>query len=133
MKKIFKFLLLSFFAVILLSCDPPHNIYFINKTNSNIRVKFELDPKVKNNSLKRISTNDSIVFDIKKNEKAQIYFGIGTWDGNEIDELVKSIDNISIETNEIKTIYKTKNSMKRILENNKEGFWWKTRIEIDVE
>lgn len=133
MQKIFKFLIISFFSVFFISCDPPHNIYFINKTNSNVKVKINLQSKAENYTLKQLSINDSIVFNIKQNTKAGIYFGIGTWDGNEIDELVKSIENISIETNEIKTIYKTKDSMKKILENNKEGFWWKTRIEINIE
>lgn len=133
MKNIGKLVILSCVLITLVSCDPPHNIDFINKSSSNVKVKINLNPKVENYRLKEISTNDSILFNIKPSDTATIYFGIGTWDENEIDELVNSIDNIIIETSEVLTVYKTKSAVKKILERNQEGFWWKTKIIIDIE
>ena len=83
--------------------------------------------------LEEISKGDSIIFNIKPKDTADIYFGIGDWSGNEIEKVLKSIKSIEIETNDIKTLYKTKKSMKKILENNKKGIFFKTRIEIEIE
>lgn len=133
MKNIIKFSTLTFFLSLLISCDPAHNIYFINKTDSPIKVKINLNPKVEHYRLKEVSTGDSIIFNLERKDTADIYFGIGTWSDSEIDELTNSINNIEFETKDIKTIYKSKKAMNNILENNKHGFWVKTNIEIGIE
>lgn len=132
MKKIIFILLL---LVLNISCDPPHNIYFINQSASETKVKIKLNPNVENYKyqLEEISKGDSIIFYIKPKDTADIYFGIGDWSGNEIEKVLKSIKSIEIETDDIKTLYKTKKSMKKILENNKKGIFFKTRIEIEIE
>ena len=133
MKKIKNILILIISSQLLMSCDPPHFINFINKTDSNVKVKFNLNPKVENYDLERITTNDSIVFNIKPKDTANLHFGIGSWSDKQIEELTSSINNIEIETQNIKTIYKTKKSMDDILKENRHGFWFKTKIEIYIE
>ena len=133
MKNKIKPLLITFLLFILMSCDPPHNIDIINNTNSEAKVKFNLNPRVKNYRLEEIAKGDSIVFNLKEKDTANLYFGIGTWDDKEIDGLCKSISSLEIETNDVKTVYKSKRSIKKILHDNQEGFWWKTLIKIEIE
>ena len=133
MKNIIKLFTLTFLLCFLVSCDPVHTIDFINKTDSNVKVKINLNPKVENYRLKEVSSGDSIVFNLKQKDSANIYFGIGTWSEGQIEELTNSISNIEIETKDIKTVYKTKKAIKNILENNTHGFWFKTLVEINIE
>ncbi len=122
---------------ILTSCDPAHTIQLTNNTDSNAKVKFVINPKIENYSLKRISTGDSIIFNLKpskiESDSSSIYFGIGVWDDKEIDELAQAIKTIEIETIDKKTIYKSKRSVKEILEKNKKGLYSKTVLQIDIE
>ena len=133
MKNTLKLLFLILFLQLFTSCDPPHYIDFINKTESNVKIKLNLKAKSENYDLERISNGDSIVFNLKQKDTANLDFGIGTWSDKEIEELTKSIKNIEIETIDKKIIYKTEKSMKNILETNIQGFWIKTKIEIEVE
>ncbi len=133
MKNIIRLFTLTFLLSFLVSCDPAHNIDFINKSDSNVKVKITLNPKVENYRLKEVSSGDSIVFNLKQKDTANIYFGIGTWSDGEIEELTNSINNIEIETKDIKTLYKTNKAMKNILKKNTHGFWFKTLVEIKIE
>lgn len=133
MKTIIKISTLAFLLVVLVSCDPAHDIEFTNNTNSAAKIKFKLNPKFKNYRLSESITGDSIVFNLKPKDTANLYFGIGVWDDEEIDQLCNSIISLEIENNDLKTIYKSKRTIKNILENNQKGFWWKTRITIGVE
>ena len=133
MKTFYRLFILLFFSFLFVSCDPAQSMHFINKTDFDAKVKIVLNPKFENYKLKEISKNDSIVFYIKEKETANIYFGMGTWDGNEVEVVANSIKNLSIETSEIVTIYKSKESIVKFFEKGKEGFWWKTRIVVEIE
>jgi hypothetical protein len=133
MKTIIKIFTGTFSLVFLVSCDPAHDIEFTNNTNSVAKIKFKLNPKFKNYRLSESIKGDSIVFNLKPKDTANLYFGIGVWDDEEIDQLCNSIISLEIENNDLKTIYKSKRTIKNILKNNQEGFWWKTRITIGVE
>lgn len=124
---------LTFLLVFLVSCDPAHDIVFINKTNSVARVIFKINPKFKNYHLSESIIGDSIVLNLKPKDIENLYFGIGVWDDKEIDQLCNSIISLEIVNIDLKTVYKSKKKIKNILENNQEGFWWKTRIAIDIE
>ena len=128
-----KIMSLFVICIFLVSCDPPHFIDFVNKTNGNAKVKLNLNPEINNSDLGRIAIGDSIILTLKKKDTANIDFGIGTWSDKQIKEVVKSIKSIEIETDDIKTIYKTENSIKNILQNNTEGFIFKSRIEIEIK
>jgi hypothetical protein len=128
-----KFIIILFLLVFITSCDPPHNINFINNTENITKVKFNLNPKVQNYSLNQISKGDSVVFNLKPKDTLNISFGIGTWSNVEIKELTNSIKNLEIETNDIKTIYKTKKSIYKILIDNRKGVWFKTNIEVEIK
>ena len=131
MSTYFKKLLFFFSAMILMSCDPAHSIYLINNTDNKAKIKFNLNSKIPNYRLSEIS-KDSIVFNLNQKDTAEIYYGIGTWNEKEIDEMSSSIKNIEIETNDIKTVYKTQKSINNLLNKKKEGFWWKTKIIIEI-
>lgn len=133
MKKISKKFLFFLFVISLIGCDPVHNLNFINTTEANAKVKINLKPETEGYKLRSISIGDSIVFNLKQKDTASIYYGIGTWSDKDIDHFANSIKNIEIETSEIKTIYKTKKSIKNILKNNIEGFWFKTDIIVEIE
>lgn len=131
MSTYFKKILFFFSAMLLMSCDPAHSIYLINNTGNKAKIKFIMNSKIPNYRLSEIS-KDSIVFNVNQKDTAEIYYGIGTWSEKEIDEMSKSIKNIEIETNDIKTVYKTQNSISNLLNKKKEGFWWKTKIIIEI-
>ena len=133
MKTIIRIFSLAFLLVFFVSCDPAHDIVFTNNTNSVAKVKFQLNPKFKNYSFSESVTGDSIVLNLKPKDTSNLYFGIGVWNDKEIDQLCNSIISLEIENNDLKTVYKSKKTIKNILENNQEGFWWKTRIAIDIE
>ena len=133
MRKAFKILRIIATSFLFCSCDPPHYIDFINNSKANAKVKLNLKPKFENYGLREIAIGDSIIFNLKQKDTANIHFGIGTWSDNEIKEAVKSIKSIEIETNDIKTVYKTEKSMYNILHNNTEGFIFKKRIEIEIK
>jgi hypothetical protein len=133
MKSRFIKILILFLTSFLVSCDPIHNIDFVNKSNSEAKVKINLISKNENYDLKQNAIGDSIVFNLKKDSIANIYFGIGSWDKKEINELTKSIKSIEIETKDVTTIYKSQNSMNEILINNIEGIFMKTVIKIEIK
>jgi hypothetical protein len=133
MKTFYQLFILLFFSFLFVSCDPAQNMHFINKTDSDAKVKIVLNPKFENYRLKELAKNDSIVFNIKEKDTANIYFGMGTWDGKEVEVVVNSIRSLSIETSEVITIYKSKEAIKKFFEKGKEGFWWKTRIVVEIE
>ena len=133
MKNTSKLLFLLVIITLTTSCDPPHYINFINNSNSAAKVKLNLNTKIKNYDLGKIATQDSIVFNLKLNDTANINFGIGDWSDNEIEILTKSIKSIEIETREIKTIYKTESSIKDLLSKNRHGFGFKTVIKIGIK
>jgi len=133
MKNLLRLLLLIFFSNFLVSCDPSQHISFINKTDSDVKIKINLDPKVKDIQLYQNAENDSIVYNLKKNDTAIIYCGIGTWSTNETAKFANSINNLEIETKDTKTIYKSKKSIKDILDKNVQGVLVKSLIKINIE
>lgn len=133
MKKIFQLLLLISFSNFLVSCDPSQHISFINKTDSDVKIKINLDPKVKDFELYQNTENDSIVYNLKKNDTATIYYGIGTWSTNETAKFANSINDFEIETKDTKTMYKSKKAIKDILDKNIKGILVKSLIEIKIE
>lgn len=133
MKKIFQLLLLIFFSNFLVSCDPSQHISFINKTDSDVKIKITLDPKVKDSELYQNTENDSIVYNLKKSDTAIVYCGIGTWSTNETAKFANSINNLEIDTKDTKTIYKSKKAIKGIFDKNIRGILVKSLIEISIE
>ena len=128
-----KLITVIFLAFLVTSCDPIHYINFINNTDSTAKIKSNLNPKIENYDLQQIATGDSIVFYLKQKDTARIDFGIGNWSDKEINELTESIKSIEIETQEINTIYKTQKAMNNILENNRNGFVFRSEIKIELK
>ena len=133
MKKIFQLLLLIFFSNILVSCDPSRHISFVNKTDSDVKIKINLVPKVKDFGLYEKAINDSIVYNLKKNDLATIYCGIGTWTNDQTTKFANSVNTIEIDTKDTKTIYKSKKAIKNILNKNIKGILVKSLLEIKIE
>lgn len=133
MKHIFKLTTLIFVSFLLFSCDPSRNINFVNETEAPVKIKFILSSNKTSQSLAEIAKGDSIVLNLKPKRTEYLYCGMGTWSESELDNIVKGIENIEIETKDIKTIYKSRNSITEILKDNRKGWWWKTSVEIEVE
>lgn len=133
MRNFLKLLPLSFLLMILLSCDPPHDIDFINRTDSEAKIRIKINSKTENVVFRGTHLGDSIVFNLKPKDTANIYFGIGTWSDSEINEVTNSIENIEVESKDIKTMYKSKKSITEFLKDNRKGFWWHTNIEIEIK
>ena len=119
--------------MLLFSCDPVHDIDFINQTDSEAKIRIKINSKTKNVVFKGTHSGDSIVFNLKPKDTANIYFGIGTWSDSEINEVTNSIDNIEVESKDIKTTYKSKKSITAFLKDNRKGFWGHTDIEIEIK
>lgn len=132
MKTSFKLLFLPLSLILFTSCDPSHDIFFKNKTVSNVKVKINIEPKAIDD-LKSIATNDSIVFNLAKDSTAMISFGIGNWSAKEIEIATNSIKTIEIETNDIKTIYKSKKAIHSVLDKNVHGIVFKGVIEVNID
>ena len=81
MKK--KFLLLAI-CFIFISCEPPHNIFFVNHTDYPAKVILKVTEKPKSYDLTELATGDSIIFNLSPKAKENIYFGIGDWTDEEI-------------------------------------------------
>jgi hypothetical protein len=133
MKNIFKLLGIAFFLTLLTSCDPSQDIRFVNKTDSNVMVKIILEPNAKDFRLKEVATKDSIVFNLRKDSIAEVDCGMGTWSEDEVIRFTNSVKSIEFDTKDIKTIYKSKRSMKAILEENEKGIFFRNLIEIEIQ
>jgi len=132
-KTALKILFACTLLVFLFSCDPPYYIDFVNNSNSNAKVRLNLNHKNENYRLKDLAMGDSIVFNLNKKETSRISFGIGQWSDSEIQNIVKSIKNIQIETNDVKIIYKNKNSIQNLFIKNREGLILQSKIEIEIK
>ena len=80
-----------------------------------------------------LMTEDSAVFKLEAKDTATISFGIGTWSDKEIDEVLKSINDIEIETSDLHITYKSKAAMKNLFKENTKGVWLKTDIIIELK
>lgn len=132
MKSTLKLSALLFAIFSLTSCDPSHDIFFTNKTASNVKVKINLEQN-KQQDFRIIATKDSIVFYLPKDSVAHIPFGIGNWSQKEITTATNSIKSIEVETSDIKTIYKSKKAIKSLLEENVHGAVFKSMIDIEIK
>ena len=129
-----KSLILLFSCLLLISCDPVRDITFMNKTDSDIKIKIKLNPEAKNYTsdvLKDKSNGDSIIFNLKKNNTEGIFFGVGVWSDPVIDEFSNSIYNIEFDTKNTKTIYKTPEAVKKLLKDNRHGLH-KNQVDINI-
>lgn len=130
------FLPIFFIATLCLtSCDPAHNINFINNGTSIVKVKLKIDPKTEDYWLNEYKKGDSIILALKPGltESDQgNFFGMGTWSDTNINEISKSIKSIEIENPNYKIVYKSEYSIKKVLLQNRKGSWMKTDIDINI-
>ncbi|MCP2025579.1 hypothetical protein L1276_000719 [Flavobacterium sp. HSC-32F16] len=133
MKKKLKLLPFLFFILFFTSCDPAQELRFVNKTNSDATVRILLKPNAKNFRLEEAADKGSIVFNLKKDSTAYIYYGIGVWSGKDIFDFSNSAKYIEIDTKDIKTVYKSEKAMQDILSDNVKGILVKNLIEIDIK
>lgn len=129
-------LLLFFSAFILTSCDPAHNINFINNGTSIVKVKLKIDPKTEEYGLNEHKKGDSIILilkpGLKESDQGTIFFGMGTWSDTNIKELCKSVKSIEIENPNYKIIYKSQYSIAKVLSQNRKGYWMRTDIDFNI-
>tara|TARA_R110002073_G_scaffold335931_1_gene529525 strand:+ start:73 stop:483 length:411 start_codon:yes stop_codon:yes gene_type:complete len=123
-------------SVLLCSCDPPHNINFENQSDSQVTVTLISNPQDENLDLyqfRDLMKGDSLILNVNTGQTETLYFGIGTWSNSEIESLTNSLNKIIIENDDFKRVYKSKKSINSLLNYDKDGFWWKTQINIKVE
>ena len=134
----FKTVVLFFVGIVSTSCDPGHSIVITNNSENKVKVKIVVDKSKFGNTskissgLEEITKGDSIVIDLKPEESFDIYFGMGTWEENDIDSIVSYIKTFQVETIDKTIIYKSKKANKQLLQN-REGFPLKTKIKVDIE
>jgi len=109
-------------ALLLISCDPPHSISFINKTNTYVSVELELFPDAENYTLQDLAVENVVILYMIPNETRNIHFGIGTWSDEEIEEFGNTVKTIKIETEHYTKTYKTKNAIISFLKENRHKF-----------
>ncbi len=136
MKKLI-FLILFILGFLFMSCDPAHNLNFINNGSIATKVKIKIDPQTEEYGLNEYKNGDSIVFNLKpaltKDNQFQMFFGIGTWHEKEVIEISKSIKSIEIENINYKIVYKSQAAIAKILQQNVKGSWMKTEIDINID
>ncbi|WP_298901487.1 hypothetical protein [uncultured Psychroserpens sp.] len=130
---LFRSVMVVLIFVLLSSCDPPHNIFLINTTESEAKISFHFNETFENRLLKDDVTGDSLIVYLKPNETYDMDFGIGTWSDDEVNTLVKSIRSLEIETIDTKSIYKTEKAMRSLFVNNRTGRWWDTEINLEIQ
>ena len=129
MKKIF---LLLAVAYILMSCDPPHDIFFKNRTEHPAKVILKIKNEPETYDLAALVTGDSLVLNVSPETEQHISFGIGTWSDEEIQLVSSDIKSIVIKTNDKTVIYDNQAQIKNLLTENENGFPH-TKIKIDIE
>lgn len=120
-----------FLFLLLASCDPPHNLVFINKSNSIAEIKIEIDSTIEYNEFRNFDElkADTLVYKIQPKDTCTLFFGIGTWSDDEVKNLAKSMKKLLIGNNDYQTIYKTKDRIEQILlENRDEKIGWENRM-----
>ena len=128
--------LVLFFGLLFCACDPPHYIDFENQSKSEVVVTFIKNTDIENwdfYEFRDIMKGDSIILKVDSGKTETLHFGIGTWSESEIELLTNSIDQIIIENNDFKQVYKSNNSIRSLLTNDMSGFWWKTKIYVHIE
>lgn len=119
------------------ACDPPLNIQLENKGESTAIFKFYLnsDSTHLENSLwdYNESSSDSIFYVVEQGAVEIVDLGIGNWSDYAINTFSQSLRILEIETDEQKVSYKTTEAIKKLLEENKRGLYWKTNIVLTVE
>lgn len=131
-----KNIILLLLIMMSISCDPPHNIVFINNGQSEAKIKIHIDTIVESNEFINFDElqKDTIVYKIKPSDTCTIFFGIGTWSDSEVKNISKSIKKIEIENEEFQTIYKTKKRIEKLLiENRVDKIGWDTEIIFDIK
>lgn len=135
MKKL-NFLILFIATLLLTSCDPAHNINFINNGTNIVKVKLKVDSKTEEYGLNEYKKGDSIVLTLKpgltETDQGTMFFGMGTWSDSNINEISKSIKSIEIENANYKVVYKSEYSIKKVLLQNRKGYWMRTDIDIII-
>lgn len=130
-----KSIILLFFCLLFTSCDPIRDLNFTNKTDSDVKIKINLNPEAKSYTssvLNNKSNGDSIVFNLKQNTTVGIFFGVGVWSDPVIEEFANSVYNIEFDTKNIKTIYKTPESVKKLIKDNRHGTLHKNQVDINI-
>jgi len=127
--KHFKLIFLIFISAT--SCDPPHNIVFVNDGQSIAKIRIQVDTTSETNEFRHFDqlAADSLVIEINPSETFSLDFGIGTWSDNEIKVVANSIKALEIENDDFLTIYKSRNRIEQLLiENRKNKIGWETEI-----
>ena len=118
------YLFLFISAVLLIGCDPGHNLVFVNKTKSDVFVKIKThadsmgiyEEQLKNPLVKL----DSVIV-IKTKSSYEIPYGIGTWHNEEMEAFSNYVKEIRIESKEKTVIYNSGLQIEELLKDNRKA------------
>lgn len=133
-----KFLKYLFFSLLIFftSCDPPHDLIFINQGSSVAKVKIQIDTTLEYNEFSKFDElkSDTIVYNLKPLDTCVLFFGIGTWSEKEIKKIANLINKLEIENADFKETYKTKARIEQtLLEKREDKTGWKTKIIFEIK
>ncbi len=121
------------FVFTLVSCDRMQTIEFENKCVSESTVKFYFKGSYYY-KFDGFLTKDSLILNLKPNEKKIFDFGIGTWEiHNSLDSLVSRIEKIEIETNQSTAIFNGKLQVESFFKDRLIDDIYKARIIIEIK
>lgn len=118
--------------IFIMGCDPPHNILFVNSSESDLSVNILRKDSVYTRLEYAIEKTNMKYF-IKPKDTLLLQFGIGTWSEDEIKKVTSGIEKIEIETKNIKTTYKSKTALVKLFNNNVKGWVNKRSIIVNIE
>lgn len=126
-------------SMLLIGCDPGHELVFVNNTESEVFVDISVQTdsidncKVVMNYIDRFTIKelDSLIV-IKPKSLYKVSFGIGTWSNEEIDEFSRYIEEIKIESERKTVIYNSKKQIEKLLKGNRESSIGYVKINIEI-
>lgn len=133
-KKSYILFIIGILSFLLIGCDPPHYINFVNNTSDDVRIKIKIDSKNNVYFIEGEGMNgDSIILELKENESEELHFGIGNWSDDEINQATKTIKKLEIETSYYTMIYKDYKSIQKLLKKNRSGIIKGSEIKIEIK
>ena len=123
--------LLTFLAT-LSGCDPAKIITTKNLTNDKVETIWIYRDAFLTGSENSFLMRDTVLMTLNENERRKkMYFGIGGWSDNALNELLTNIESLEVRGVEMKTKLRGKEEVKQFLMKRRKGLF-KNRIIVEI-